>query len=156
MTARKLRHYFQEHPITVVCKSPLSEILNNYNATGRVAKWGVELGPWDITYDPKTAIKAQVLLDFHAECLELQAPKKPDLLGIWRMYFDGSKRKEGVGAGVVLTSPKGDRMMYVLRMTFKNASNNEAEYEALIHGMRMAKACGATRLVIYGDSNLVI
>ena len=47
-------------------------------------------------------------------------------------------------------------MLYVLRMKFKNASNNEAEYEALIHGMKMAKACGATRLVIYGDSILVV
>ena len=46
-------------------------------------------------------------------------------------------------------------MKYVLRMKFR-ASNNEAEYEALIHGMKMAKICGATRLVIYGDSNLVV
>ena len=55
-----------------------------------------------------------MLPDFNAEWLELQAPKKPDLSAVWRMYFDGSKRKEGVGAGVVLTSPKGDRMLYVL------------------------------------------
>ena len=71
------------------------------------------------------------------------------------MYFDGSKRIEGAGAGVVLVSPQGDKMRYVLRMSFPNASNNEAEYEALLHGMRMAKACGATRLKIFGDSNLV-
>ena len=57
---------------------------------------------------------------------------------------------------MILTSPKGDRMMYVLRMNWKNASNNEAEYEALIHGMKMAKVCGATRIIIYGDSNLVV
>ena len=47
-------------------------------------------------------------------------------------------------------------MLYMLRMNFKNASNNEAEYDALIHGMKMAKACGAKRLVIYGDTNLVV
>ena len=47
-------------------------------------------------------------------------------------------------------------MRYVLRMNFNNPSNNETEYEALIHGMRMAKACGATRLLVYGDSNLVV
>src|SRR3954464_9745051 len=47
-------------------------------------------------------------------------------------------------------------MKYILRMNFPLPSNNEAEYEALIHGMRMEKACGATRLVIYGDSNLVV
>jgi ribonuclease HI len=71
------------------------------------------------------------------------------------MHFDGSKRTEGAGAGVVLTSPQGDKMKYVLRMTFPNASNNEAEYETLLHGMRMAKACGATRMKIFGDSQLV-
>ena len=71
------------------------------------------------------------------------------------MNFDGSKRLEGAGAGVILVSPQGDKMKYALRMTFPNASNNEAEYEALIHGMKMAKACGATRLNFFGDSQLV-
>lgn len=71
------------------------------------------------------------------------------------MNFDGSKRAEGAGAGVILVSPQGDKMKYILRMTFPNASNNEAEYEALLHGMKMAKACGATRLKIFGDSQLV-
>jgi hypothetical protein len=46
-------------------------------------------------------------------------------------------------------------MRYVLRMHFSNPSNNEAEYEAVLHGMRMAKACGATRIKIHGDSNLI-
>src|SRR3954463_8325480 len=73
----------------------------------------------------------------------------------WTMHFDGSKREAGAGAGVILTSPQGDKMKYVLWMKFR-ASNNEAEYEALIHGMRMANICGATRQVIYGDSNLVV
>jgi ribonuclease HI len=72
------------------------------------------------------------------------------------MYFDGSKRIQGAGAGVVLISPQGDKLKYILRMSFPQASNNEAEYEALLHGMKMAKACGATRLKIFGDSNLVV
>jgi ribonuclease HI len=72
------------------------------------------------------------------------------------MYFDGSKRVQDAGAGVVLISPHGDKLKYVLRMSFPHASNNEAEYEALLHGMKMAKACGATRLKIFGDSNLVV
>jgi ribonuclease HI len=72
------------------------------------------------------------------------------------MYFDGSKRIQGAGAGVVLISPQGDKLKYVLRMSFPQASNNEAEYEALLHRMKMAKACGATRLKIFGDSNLVV
>jgi ribonuclease HI len=72
------------------------------------------------------------------------------------MYLDGSKRVQGAGAGVVLTSPQGDKLKYVLRMSFPQASNNEAEYEALLHGMKMAKAYGATQLRIFGDSNLVV
>jgi ribonuclease HI len=72
------------------------------------------------------------------------------------MYFDGSKRVQGAGAGVVLISPQGDKLKYVLMMSFPQASNNEAEYEAQLHGMKMAKACGATQLKIFGDSNLVV
>ncbi|KAK1632471.1 hypothetical protein QYE76_006786 [Lolium multiflorum] len=93
--------------------------------------------------------------DLTREWMELQNTGPPDLSRTWTMNFDGSKRVEGAGAGVILISPEGDKLKYVLRMTFPNASNNEAEYEALIHGMKMAKACGATRLKIFGDSQLV-
>jgi ribonuclease HI len=72
------------------------------------------------------------------------------------MYFNGSKRVQGDGARIVLISPKGDKLKYVLQMSFSQASNNEAKYEALLHGTKMAKACGATRLKIFGDSNLVV
>jgi ribonuclease HI len=82
-------------------------------------------------------------------------PKLSDLSNSWTIFIDGSKRVSGVGARVVLVSPQGERMRYVLRMRFSNPSNNEAEYEAVLHGMRMAKACGATRIKIHGDSNLI-
>jgi ribonuclease HI len=144
------------HPIIVVNEAPLSNILNNPIATGRVSLWGIELSPLDITYEKQKAIKSQVLLDFTAELLELQNTGPPDLSSVWTMYFDGSKRVQGAGAGVVLISPQGDKLKYVLRMSFPLASNNEAEYEALHHGMKMAKACRATRLKIFGDSNLIV
>jgi ribonuclease HI len=115
--------------------------------------WGIKLSPLDITYEKRKAIKSQVLLDFTAEWLELQNTRPPDLSSVWTMYFDGSKR---VQTGVVLISPQGDKLKYVLRMIFPQASNNKAEYEALLHGMKMAKACGATRLKIFRDSNLVV
>ena len=95
--------------------------------------WGIELSPRDITYEKRKTIKSQVLPDFTAEWLELQNAGPPDLSSAWTMYFDGSKRIEG--AGVVLVSPQGDKMRYVLRLSFPNACNNEAEYEALLHGM---------------------
>jgi ribonuclease HI len=156
-TARKLRQYFAVHPIIVVNEVPLSNILNNPSATGCVSLWGIELSPLDITYEKRKAIKSQILLDFTAEWLELQNTGPPDLSSVWTMYFDGSKRIQGAEAGIVLISPQGDnKLKYVLRMSFPQASNNEAEYEVLLHGMKMAKACGATRLKIFGDSNLVV
>jgi ribonuclease HI len=144
------------HPVIVVNEAPLSNILNNPSAIGCVSLWGIELSPLDITYEKRKAIKSQVLSDFTAEWLELQNTGPPDLSSVWTMYFDGSKRVQGAGAGVVLISPQGDKLKYVLRMSFPQASNNEAEYEALLHEMKMAKACGATRLKIFGDSILVV
>ena len=125
-TARKPRHYFSAHPIIVANEAPLSNILNNPEATGRVSLWGIELSPRDITYEKRKAIKSQVLPDFIAEWMELQNTGPLDLSRTWTMNFDGSKRLEGAGAGVILVSPEGDKLKYVLRMTFPNASNNEA------------------------------
>src|SRR3954469_5647929 len=156
MTSRKVSHYFDEHPITIMSSAPLADILNNPGATGRVAEWNIELSPRDLQFKHPTEIKAQVLPDFLVEWVEVQTPGPPDLSKPWTMFFDGSKRQQGARAGVVLISPKGTKLKYVLQINFSHASNNEAEYEALLHGMRMAKMCGATRLIIYGDSNLVV
>src|SRR4051812_12386145 len=156
MTSKKVSHYFDEHPITIVSSAPLADILNNPGATGRVAEWNIELSPRDLQFKHPTAIKAQVLPDFLVEWTEVQTLGPPDLSKSWTMFFDGSKRQQGARAGVVLVSPKGTNLQYVLQINFSHASNNEAEYEALLYGMRMAKTCGATRLVIYGDSNLVV
>jgi ribonuclease HI len=139
----------------VVNEAPLSNILNNPEATGRVSLWGIELSPRDITYEKRKAIKSQILPDFITEWTEIQCTGPPDLSSTWQVHFDGSKRTEGAGAGIILTSPQGDKIKYVLRISFLCASNNDAEYEGLLHGMRMAKACGATRLRIFGDSQLV-
>ena len=70
--SQKLRHYFQEHPMTVVSKDPLPTIINNSDATGRVAKWGIELSAFDINYKARTLIKSQILADFFIEWTEAQ------------------------------------------------------------------------------------
>jgi ribonuclease HI len=155
MTGKKLPHYFECHSIVVVASTLVSNILNNPDATGRVLLWGITLEPWEITYQRQSAIKSQVLPDFIAEWTEAQLPELPDMSNCWTIYVDGSKRVSGAGAGVVLVSPQGDKMRYVLRMRFANPSNNEAEYEVVLHGMRMEKACGATCIKIPGDSNLI-
>ena len=71
------------------------------------------------------------------------------------MHFDGSKMKDGLGAGIVLTSPKRDQLKYVLQIHFA-ASNNVAEYEALVHGLKVAKEISMRRIQCFGDSDLVV
>ena len=71
------------------------------------------------------------------------------------MQFDGSKMRLGLGAGIVLSSPKGDRLRYALQIHYA-ASNNVAKYEALVHGLRLAKELGIQRILCYGDSDLVV
>jgi ribonuclease HI len=70
------------------------------------------------------------------------------------MHFHGYKLLGGLGAGVFLTTPKGDKLQYVLQMHF-HASNNVAEYKALVHGLKMAKQIGIRRILYFGDSDLV-
>src|SRR4051812_33222811 len=73
----------------------------------------------------------------------------------WRMHFDGSKMKNGLGAGIVLTSTKGDQLNYVLQIHFV-ASNNVVEYEALVHGIRLAKEIGIRNIICFDDSDLAV
>ena len=72
------------------------------------------------------------------------------------MYFDDSLMLQGAGVGIVLVSPSGNRMRYVLHLNFKGATNNIAEYEALLQGLRTAVTLGVRRLVASRDSELVI
>jgi ribonuclease HI len=71
------------------------------------------------------------------------------------MYFDGSLKLDGGGAGVLFISPKGEQLKYVFQILFK-VSNNEAEYEALLHNFRLAVSLGIKRLLVYGDSLLIV
>ena len=88
MASRKLRHYFQECSITVASEVPLNDIINNRDATGQIAKWTIELLPFDITYKPRRAIKCHVLADFVAEWTEAELPKEYGAYSNWIMHFD--------------------------------------------------------------------
>ena len=89
----------------MVSSAPLGDMIQNKEATGRVAKWAIELGPHGLKYMPRTAIKSQALVDFINDWMRLQALEdKPDNT-YCTIHFDGSRQLEGSGAGVVLTSP---------------------------------------------------
>jgi hypothetical protein len=95
--------------------------------------------------------------DFHfvSEWTEQQVPDNPETAEVWRMYFDGSLKLQGAGAGILFTAPGGEHLKYTLQLLFP-ASNNAAEYEALIHGLNIAISLGIKRLMVYGDSLVVI
>jgi hypothetical protein len=115
----------------------------------------VELGALNIDFKPRTAIKSQALVDFMAEWWEKQLPTPTERPEHWVMYFDGSLKLKATGAGVLLISPKGEQLEYVLQIFWK-VSNKEAEYEALLHGLRLAASLDIKRLLVYGDSAVVI
>nr|ABB47352.2 retrotransposon protein, putative, unclassified [Oryza sativa Japonica Group] len=165
MASRKLRHYFQAHRVTVVTSYPLGQILHNREGTGRVVKWAIELSEFDLHFEPRHAIKSQALADFVAEWTPAPEPvsvpeasSSPSQLphtAYWVMQFDGSLSLQGAGAGVTLTSPSGDVLRYLVRLDFR-ATNNMAEYEGLLAGLRVAAGLGIRRLLVLGDSQLVV
>jgi ribonuclease HI len=82
-----------------------------------------------------------------AEWQENQVADPANMLEHWVMYFDGSLKLGGGGAGVLFISPNGKQL---------KVSNDKAEYEALLHGLRLAISLGIKRLLIYGDSFRVV
>ncbi|XP_059654681.1 uncharacterized protein LOC132301448 [Cornus florida] len=166
MSTRKLRPYFQAHTIVVLIDQPLRQVLHKPESSGRLMKWSVKLEEFDIQYKPRTAVKAQVLADFLAEFTPPEEEKQPQFstepglseqMGpevVWDLFMDGSSNVQVSGAGLVLVSPERESIQYALRFGFK-ATNNKAEYEALIAGLKVATALGVEQLNMYTDSELV-
>jgi hypothetical protein len=138
---QKLHHYFELHPVMVVTSFPLGEVVRNPDATGSIAKWALVLMGQGISYAPRTTIKSQVLADFIAEWIETQMPSAGVDEEYWTIHFDGLLMKQGSSLGLVFISPLGMRMRYMIRIHFPT-SNNVAECEALINGLRIAIELG--------------
>jgi hypothetical protein len=167
VASRKLRHYFQAHRVGVVTSFPLRAILHNSNATGNITKWAAELAEFQLDFQPRHAIKSQVLANFIVEWTPPpSAPGGTDLDSDptraepkgpiftephWTLFFDGSTRQQGGGAKVVLIDPSGDQVKYMVHLEFK-ATNNMAEYETLIFGLSVALSMGIRQLLVKGDS----
>jgi hypothetical protein len=116
ITSRKLRHYFQEYSVSVITDYPLDDILRKQDATRRISKWAVELGALNIDFKPCTAIKSQALVSLMAKWQKNQLSTPTERPEHWVMYFDGSLKLEGAGAGVLLISPTGEQLKYVLQI----------------------------------------
>ncbi|KAK2397192.1 hypothetical protein QL285_058795 [Trifolium repens] len=149
--ARKLRQYFQSHKIVVKTDYPIKNILRKSDLAGRMVAWSVELSEFDITFSPRGVIKSQILAYF---LLELTTPSEESKEQPWTLSVDGASNVRGNGAGVVLEGPDGVLIEQSLRFAYK-ASNNQAEYEALLAGMKLAKEMDIADLKAKSDSQLV-
>ena len=156
--ARKLHPYFQDHTIEVPTEYPMKQVLHKPETSGRLMKWAIELSEFDIRYKPKTAIKGQVLADFVMEFTSAEPAKDAQTttdLTISKLSVNGASNAQGSEAGLILTSPEGIDIEFALRFGF-HASNNEAEYEAVITGLNLAHSLEVDQLEIYSDSQLVV
>lgn len=148
--ARKLRPYFLSHTVVVRTNYPLRTTLGKMDSSGRMMKWAVELGQYAIEYEARTTIKAQALGDFIQEATH---EGKDDR--VWSMFVDRSSTIGGSGAGVLIINPEGEELEYAVKLDFK-ASNNEAEYEAVLHGLDLASGMGIHNLQVHSDSRSVV
>ena len=168
--SRKLPYYFQAHTVVVLTQLPLKSVLRTADYTGRIALWNMILGAFDIKYMPRTSIKGQVLADLVAEFAELPVEILTELRGVegksvdvvstpkppcWKVYVDGAVNQRGSGVGIVLITPERDTIEKSLRLGF-SATNNEAEYEALLQEMAMVQKMGGKVVEMFSDSRLVV
>nr|GEX53233.1 reverse transcriptase domain-containing protein [Tanacetum cinerariifolium] len=138
---------------------PIKQLLSNPKVTGRLLKWRFELGEHDIQYRPRTSVKGQIMEEFIAERPEDDTPDtlmkdREELPDPRTSFTDRSSCIDGSRAGLIITNPEGMEFTYALRFRF-NATNNEAEYEALIAVLRIVGQMGVQNLQANVDSKLI-
>ena len=127
--------------------------MSNPEAAGRMALWTIELSEFDVQYYPRIAIKGKAVADFIAEFTNMEGQGVEEYPQ-WSIHTDGSFHRQAGGAGVVLNSPKGEEIEFMVRLDFPT-TNNEAEYKILVAMLNLAKVVGATSVIVYCDSQVV-
>jgi hypothetical protein len=155
MASRKLQHYFQAYHIIVPSSQPLKDIMRNREATWRIGKWVAELNEFTIDYVHRSSIQSQALADFIADWTPgAQGEEATKYAKAWMVFCDGSWGTFGAGAVVVLVAPSKVRTCYAVKLDF-SCTNNIAEYEALLLGLRKLKAMGIRRAILKTDSQVI-
>ena len=107
---RKLCPYFQANPIIVMTDQPIKKAMNKPEAARRMVQWAIKFSQFDIEYRPRTAIKAQALVDFIVEFTTPEHEENQEEL--WTIQTDRSSTQKRGGAGVIIFSPKEDVLKY--------------------------------------------
>ncbi|XP_076917343.1 uncharacterized protein LOC143577386 [Bidens hawaiensis] len=155
-------------PIYYVSKTRYSIMENMVLAltpklSGRLEKWAIELGEHTIQYSPMPVVKGQVMADFIVEVPyekehECRAEEKSTVIieenEAWSLFTDGASNDEGPGTRLNLISPRKQEFTYAIRLDF-NSTNNEAEYEAFLAGLRIADKFEAQHVEAHVDSLLM-
>lgn len=155
------------HKVQLIAKiDPLKYLLSKATLIGHLAKWVMIMSEFDIECVGRKAIKGQVIVDqlvdepligdhplvlnFPDEEIFMITTTQP-----WKLYFDGSYTRHGSRACIIFITPQGDNIPKLYGLTFL-CTNNIAEYETLITGLRLAIQWHLKELKVYGDSKLVI
>ncbi|KAL1225353.1 hypothetical protein V5N11_009011 [Cardamine amara subsp. amara] len=140
VSAWKLRPYFQSNPIEVLTSTPLRTILHGPCQSGRLVKWVIKLTGYDIEYK-SWVMATQILADFFTK-LQVSEAISEDENKTSKLFVEWSSSRQGCGVGIRLETPTLEIMEQSFRLLFPTF-NNEAEYEALIDGLCLAKGINA-------------
>ncbi|XP_068338868.1 uncharacterized protein [Pyrus communis] len=138
-------------------------MLTRHMVKGRIGKWTLALSEFSLQYVPQKAVKGQALADFLAQHPSPYGLEGGEVdIGLvttrdnhWTMHFDGSSTSTSAGVGIAIHSPDHCRWYLSLKLDF-SCTNNQAEYEALIIGLHVLHDLRAPRVLVLGDSELVI
>jgi hypothetical protein len=166
-STQKLHHYMLSHTVHLISKiDPLKYMLSRTTLTGCLAKWVMLLSEFDIQYVDRMAVKGQAIANHLADAplvadhpLIMEFPEKHLCLieeqTLWKLYFDGSYTTHGSSVGILLVTPQGDYILKYFKLQFW-CTNNIAEYEALVAGLKITIKWNIMELQVYGDSQLII
>lgn len=168
----KLKHYVSIYSVWLIsCMDPIKYLFEKPALVGKMPRWSFLIAPYDIKFVVQKSVKGQIIADHLSahRILDKQVVvdefPNEDIVMVeegsltWKMYFDGTSNSLGHGIGTLLISSDGDVIPRAIRLVFRNnwpVTNNVSEYEACIMGLETAIELGIKRLVVFGDSNLVL
>ena len=166
-SATRLRHYMLPSVIQIISQTDVIKyMLTRPIIRGRIGKWTMALSEFTFQYVSQKSVKGQALADFlaHHPSTEFEGAEEVDIglvyvdsmiKNYWTMYFDGSSTELSAGAGVIIETPEEHKFQFAFQLDF-TCTNNLAEYEALVIGLEILQEMGARRVLVFGDSQLVI